>query len=125
MIFEITDLDPKCLDRFGLKMQCAWFLWNLALENKSSVLIMNMSFGIGDLDPCFDYGTWSWWYWLKITNLGKFVPSTEISSDFYEIWHSQQIVHVYYEYNTRQCLEPSHDYRLRLVIGTEHSKELL
>ena len=23
MIFEITDLDPKYLDRFGLKMQCA------------------------------------------------------------------------------------------------------
>ena len=33
----------------------------------------------------------------------------EICSDFYEIWHSQQIEHANYEYNTRHCLERSRD----------------
>ena len=37
--------------------------------------------------------------------------------DFYEIWHSQQIEHVNYEYNIRQCLERPRDYRLRMIIG--------
>ena len=32
-------------------------------------------------------------------------PNTEISFDFYEIWHLQQIENANYEYNTRQCLE--------------------
>ena len=40
----------------------------------------------------------------------KFGPETEICSNFYEIWHSQQIEHANYEYNTRQCLERSSDY---------------
>ena len=44
----------------------------------------------------------------------KFGPKTEIFSNFYEIWHSQQIEH---EYNTRQCLEHSRDYWLRMIIG--------
>ena len=29
------------------------------------------------------------------------------------MWHSQQIEHAYFEQNTRQCLERSHDYGLR------------
>ena len=33
---------------------------------------------------------------------------------------SQQIEHAYYEYNTPQCLERSHDYRLRMIVGSEH-----
>ena len=37
-------------------------------------------------------------------------PNTEICSDFYEIWHSQQIEHANYEYNTHQCLKRSRDY---------------
>ena len=48
----------------------------------------------------------------------KFGPKTEIFSNFYEIWHSQQIKHANY-YNDRQCLECLHDYCLRMIIGTE------
>ena len=40
----------------------------------------------------------------------KFGPETEICSDFYEIWHSQQIEHANYECNTCQCLKRSRDY---------------
>ena len=47
----------------------------------------------------------------------KFGPKTEMCSDFYEIWHSQQIEHANYQYNTRQCLERYHDYRLRMIVG--------
>ena len=36
----------------------------------------------------------------------KFGLKTKICSDFYEIWHSQQIKHANCEYNTRQRLEP-------------------
>ena len=36
--------------------------------------------------------------------------------DFYEIWHSEQIEHAHYEYNTRQCLERLRDYWLRMII---------
>ena len=64
--------------------------------------------------------TWNWWYWPKIIDSGKFGPNTEICSNFYEIWHSQQIEHAYYEYNTSQCLERWHDYRLRMIAGSEH-----
>ena len=46
----------------------------------------------------------------------KFGPKTEICSDFYKIWHSQQIEHAY----LCQCLECSHDNRLRVIIGSEH-----
>ena len=48
---------------------------------------------------------------------GKLDPNIEIYSDFYQIWHSQQIEHANYEYNTRQCLERSRDYWLRMIIG--------
>ena len=37
-------------------------------------------------------------------------PNTEISFDFYEIWHLQQIENANYEYNKRQCLELLRDY---------------
>ena len=46
-------------------------------------------------------------------------PNTEICSDFYEIWHSQQLQHANYEYNARQCLERSRDYWLKMLIGSE------
>ena len=49
----------------------------------------------------------------------KFGPKTEILSNCYDIWHSQQIEHANYEYNTRQCLERSRDYWLRMIIGSE------
>ena len=49
----------------------------------------------------------------------KFGPKTEILSNFYNIWHSQQIEHANYEYNTRQCLERSRDYWLRMILGSE------
>ena len=42
----------------------------------------------------------------------KFGLKTKICSDFYEIWHSQQIKHANCEYNTRQRLE-------RVVINLE------
>ena len=53
--------------------------------------MMNTVLGIGDFEP-------------KILDSGKVGPNTEIFSDFYKIWHSQQIGHANYEYNTRQCL---------------------
>ena len=49
----------------------------------------------------------------------KFGPKIEIFSNFYEIWHSQQVEHANYEDNTRQGLERSHDYSLRMIIGSE------
>ena len=49
----------------------------------------------------------------------KFGPKTEISSNFYEIWHSRQIQHANYEYNTHQWLEHPRDYCLRMIIGSE------
>ena len=42
----------------------------------------------------------------------KFGLETEICSNFYEMWLSEQIKHASYEYNTRQCLE-------RVNIGSE------
>ena len=76
---------------------------NISTQNKSNMLIINKIIGIDYLDPKF----------------AKFGPETEICSNFYEIWHSQQIKYANYEYNTRQCLEGSHDYCLRMIIGTE------
>ena len=65
----------------------------------------------------YEYSTWNWWSWPKIIDSGKFGPNTEICYDFYEIWHYQQIEYANYEYNTRQCLERSRDYWLRMIIG--------
>ena len=67
----------------------------------------------------YEYSTWNWQFWLKMLELGKFGYNTKIFSSFYEIWCSQQIKHAYYEY-TCQCLEHSHDYRLRMITGSEH-----
>ena len=64
----------------------------------------------------YEYVTWNWWPWPKIIDSGKFRHNTEICSDFYEIWHSQQ-EHANYEYNTRHALECSRDYWLRMIIG--------
>ena len=94
----------KNLGRFGLKIAMHLIFMKFGTQNKCNMLIMN----------------WNWWSWPKITDLGKFVPNTEIYSEFYEIWHSQQIEHTYYEYNTHQYLKRSHDYRLRIIIGSEH-----
>ena len=55
-------------------------------QNKSNMLIINILTGIDDLDPK-----------LQICEFGL---KTEIFSNFYEIWHSQQIEHANYEYNT-------------------------
>ena len=73
-------------------------------QNKSNMLIMNILIGIDDLEPKL---------WIR----GKFAPSTEIFSNFYEIWHSQQIYYANYEYNTRQHLQRSRDYWFRMIIG--------
>ena len=67
----------------------------------------------------YEYRTWNWLSWPKIVDSGKFGPNTEICSNFYEIWHSQQIEHANYEYNRRQCLERSRHYWHRLIIGSE------
>ena len=61
--------------------------------------------------------TWNGLSLPKITDSDKFGPNTEICSDFYEIWHSQQIEHANY-YNTRQCLERSREYWVRTIIGS-------
>ena len=53
----------------------------------------------------------------RINDSGKFGPNTEICSDFCEIWHSKQIEHANYEYDTHQCLETSCGYWLRMIIG--------
>ena len=60
-------------------------------SDKSNMLMMNTVLGIGDFKP-------------KILDSGKVGPNTQIFSDFDKIWHSQQIGHANYEYNTRQCL---------------------
>ena len=81
-------------------------------QNKSNMSIMNVLIGIDDLDWKVEIS--------EIIDSGKFGPNTEICPDFYEIWHSQQMEHAYYEYNTRQCLKHSHGYRLRMIVGSEH-----
>ena len=74
-------------------------------QNKSNMLIINILIEIDDFQPKLQ--------------ISKFGPKTEIFSNFYEIWHSQQIEHANYEYNTRQCLERSRDYWLRMIVGSE------
>ena len=70
----------------------------------------------------YEYSTWNWWSWPKTIDSGKFGPSTEICSNFYEIWHSQKIEKACYKYNTSQCIERLHDYKFRMIIGSEHEK---
>ena len=96
----------KNLRRFGLKIaMCSNFyeIWHLVQIEHAN----------------YEYCTWNWWSWPKIIDSGKIVPNTEVCSEFYEIWHSQQIEHANYEYNTRQYLERSRDYWLRMIIGSE------
>ena len=122
-------------------------------QHKLNMLTMNILIGIDDLDPnykftkfgptiemCsnfyeiwhleqiehpnYEYSTWNWWPWPKIIDSGKFVPNTAICSDFYEIWHSH-IEHAYYEYYTHQYLQRSHDYKLKMIIGSEHGTIIL
>ena len=93
-------------------------------QSWSSLLILNMIFGIADLDPklgrfgpkiamCsnfyeiwhlvqiehanYEYGTWNWWSRPKIIGSGKFCHNTKICSDFYEISLSQQMEYANYE----------------------------
>ena len=74
-------------------------------QNKLNMLIINKSIGIGTLTQNYKYA--------------KFGLETKICCNFYELWHSQQIEHANYEYNTRQCLKGSRDYWLRMIIGSE------
>ena len=50
---------------------------------------------------------------------GKFGLNTEICSNFYEIWHLQQIEHANEKYNKHQCLERWCNYWRRMIIGSE------
>ena len=56
-------------------------------QNESNMLIINILIGTDDLDQNYKFAI--------------FGPKTEVFSNFYEIWHSQQIEHANYEYNTR------------------------
>ena len=49
----------------------------------------------------------------------KFGLNTEICSNFYEIWHLQQIEHANEKYNKHQCLERWCNYWRRMIIGSE------
>ena len=57
----------KNMGRFGLKIAMCPIFMNIGTQNKSNMLTVNKLIGIDDPDE------------------------TEICSDFYEIWHSQQI----------------------------------
>ena len=57
---------------------------------------------------------------MTLTQNYRFVQiysNTENGSDISEIWHSQEIEHASYEYNTSHSLEYLHDYWLRMIIG--------
>ena len=84
MIFEIADLES--LDRFSLKIAICLIFMKFGNYKKSNMLIMNILIGI-------DYHDWK----LEIS---KFGPKTEMYSNFYEIWHLEQIEHADYEYST-------------------------
>ena len=58
------------------------------------------------------------WSRPKIIDSGKFGSKTEICSNFYDICQSQKIEHAYYDHS--KCLERSRDYRLTMVVGSEH-----
>ena len=53
-------------------------------QSRSSSLIINMIFEIVDLDPKLN----TWQIWSHNYNV----------TDFYEVWHSEQIEHANYEY---------------------------
>ena len=134
MIFEIANLNPKLntSGRFGLKIAMFLILMKFGTQIKSNILIMNILIGIDDFDPKF----------------AKFGLRTEMCSNFYEIWYLEQIEHADYEYCTWNWwswpktidlgkfgthnkpkmlimniivrLERSHDYRLRMIIGSQN-----
>ena len=100
-------------------------------QSRSSLLIVNMILGRFGLKIaiCFNFfkiwhlvqiEIWMWYLELmiltQVIDSDKFCFNTEISSDFYEIWHSQQMEHANYEYNTRHGLERLCDYCLRMII---------
>ena len=105
MIFEIVDLDSKLKTwaDFVSKLQYPRFLMKFGTQNKLNMLIINILTGIDELDPK-----------LQICEIWS---QTEMCSNFYEIWHSQQVEHANYEYNTRKCLERLRDYWIRMIIG--------
>ena len=70
------------------------------------MLIMNMVLGIDNLNP-------------KLQIRANLVPALKFAPIFNKIWHSQQIEHANYDYNTRQCPERLRHYRLRVIVGSE------
>ena len=62
---------------------------------------MNMVLGTDDLDP-------------KLQIRANFVPALKFAPIFMKLG-TQQIEHANYEYNTRQCLDRSCDYQLRMI----------
>ena len=69
MIFENCGPEIKSLGRFGLKIKmCPNFyeIWHL-------VPIEHLN---------YEYGTWIWWSWSKIIDLGKLGANAEICYDF-------------------------------------------
>ena len=57
---------------------------------------------------------------MTLTQNYRFVQinsNTENGYDISEIWHSQEIEHANYEYNTRHSLERLRDYWLRMIIS--------
>ena len=53
-------------------------------QSKSSSLIINIIFGIADLDP-------------KLKTWADLVSNCNVP-DFYDIWHAEQVEHTNYEY---------------------------
>ena len=90
----IDDLDPKLqiCKMWSPNWNVLQFLWNLALRTNWTCQLW-----IWYLELMI----WNWWSGPKIIGSGKFVLSTESCSNFYEIWHSQQIERAYYECNTQ------------------------
>ena len=112
------------------KLQYAWLLWNLHIKEQIEDAnyeyinwnwwprpkirnFRNLVTKLKCASIFIKFGmNWNWWFWPKIIDSGKFGPDTEICSDFYKIWHSQEIKDTYYEYNTSKCPESSNDFRL-------------
>ena len=76
----------KWLGRFGLKIAMCLIFMKSGNQNKSNMLIMNITIGIDSLNRK-----------LKFMKSG---PKTEMCFNFYEIWHLEQIEHSDYEYIT-------------------------
>ena len=48
----------------------------------------------------YEYINCNWSLWQKNYNFANFGPKTEMCSNFYEIWHLEQIEHATCEYST-------------------------